>query len=158
MALIELLTFAARIALPTITGLVEAGMSANKIINTLQAAGLGVRRQVVLDIVGALRENFSAARQFRLLLNTTIPDPSKFGVALTNLIRNYSYKVRVSGGYESFPPFITISSNEVLNKDQIMGTADAYLSDERIYIPGEEEEAPPYSLSVVDALRSPALG
>lgn len=155
--LIELLTAGAREAFPMLTSLAETELSANAILQQVKDAGYAIRRQTGLDIIGALRDNVNAARQFRLISNTTIPDPNKFGTALTNIIRDYSYKVKVSGGPESFPTHITISSNDVLNKDQILGTADAYLSNAEVYA-GADTEDVNYSLDVVDALRSPALG
>jgi hypothetical protein len=154
--LIELLTAGARAAFPMLTSLAETEISANEILRRVKELGYEIRRQTGLDIIGALRDNVNAARQFRMIADSTIPNPDRFGTALTSMIRNYSYRVKVGGNVEEYPEYISVSSNEVLNKDQIMGTVDSYLSNADQY--GRLGPGMEYNLQVVDALKSPALG
>jgi hypothetical protein len=151
----ELLTAGARAAFPMLVSLAETEISANEILRRVKAIGIDIRRQTGLDIIGALRDNVNAARQFRLIAAETIPNPDRFGTALTTILRNYSYKVKVAGGGEEWPDYINVSSNDVLNKDQIMGAVDSYLSDSDVY--GRLQPGMEYELEVVDAVKSPAL-
>src|SRR5205807_2616278 len=110
-------------AFPTFTSLVETELSANKILEKVKEMGFEIRRQTGLDIIGALRNNVNAARQFRTIAHDVIPDPSKFGTALTNLLSKFHFKVEIKGEGIGQPDYITVRSNVLLSKDQILNDA-----------------------------------
>jgi hypothetical protein len=154
--LLDLLPAAARVFFPQFVALAETDLSASAILRQLQGMGLSLRRQTGLDLIGALRDNVNAARQFRLIADSVIPDPSKFGTAVTDVISNYYYKVKLHNAPQDLPSFITVASNNLLSKAEIKSTAAAYLANTERYrqLDLEEDEESPIVFEVVDALKS----
>jgi len=152
--LLDLLTKGAREAFPMLSSLAETSFSANEILRQVKDAGFSVQRQAGLDVIGALRENLNAARYLRLISPLTIPDPSKFGVAVTNTLSNFSYIVKATGinseTGERTIQNLTVRSNTPISQSDAMSVADSYLGDSVNY--GNIEG---YTLEVTNALRNP---
>lgn len=154
---LELLTKGARAALPMITSLAGTDLSANEILRQVSGAGFSLRRQTGLDMIGALRDNITAARQFRMIASNALPNPAYFGKSLTNMLKDYSYRVKVTGGPSTYPDFISIKSDLLLTKEQQISAAMAYLSNAERYGMLEEEENP-VTYEPVDALANSYRG
>lgn len=152
--LIEALTEGARSAFPLFQSLAESTLSANAILRQVSEAGFAVRRQTGLDIVGALRNNIDAARQFRLINPNTIPDVSKFGVAVTNTISNFTYTVKATGinavTGQPVTKFVNVRSNTPISQNDALAVADSYLGEADKY-----ENLANYDLRVTGAIRNP---
>lgn len=153
---IEELTAGTRLALPYIKSLAETDLSANKIITTLQEAGLGARRSDVFRAVRAFRDQFNASSYIKSVRNNFLPNPKRFPVALTTTLRDFSYQVKVEGRHsitgQPTTQWITVSTNDVLTKDQVYDAATGIV-EEGFNTYNIEE----YDLTVTDALRAPSV-
>jgi hypothetical protein len=151
--LIEVLTAGAKAAFPMLSSLAESGLSANEILRQVKDAGFSVQRQAGLDVIGALRENVNAARYLRLISPLTIPDPAKFGVAITNTLSNFSYIIKATGinsqTGERIIQNLTVRSNTPISQSDAMSVADSYLGDSANY-----QNIAEYSLDVTNVLRN----
>jgi len=129
MPLIDLIPKASRGAWNLLQAGVEAGQSANQIIQSAMDLGLSFRRSTMLEVIRGLKDEVSARSYILSVRNNFLPNPQKFGVALTNLIREYSYRVRVEGidpfTGEKLKIFSTVSTNQVLTKNQVIAVAEA---------------------------------
>jgi hypothetical protein len=142
------LTKGALQALPAITGFVnQGGMSNSAILSAVRAAGFGIRTQVGLDIINALQGNMTAARSIRLTNSSTPLNPANYGTAIGNLLRNFSYAVKITG--ETGNRFVTVSSNVALSQDQILATAETYGSKY-----GDSSIGATVDMTVTDSLKS----
>lgn len=156
MPLIDTLTKGGRAAFPFIQALANGDLSSSQIAKQVKEAGFSVRNQSIYDIVAALRDNQSSAQYLRSLSNHEIPNPAKFGTAVTELLRNYSYKVTVRGRNpdtgESQNRQITVSTNSPLSKDQVLAMASTITSS------GTGSDVDEItSIEITDALKSSAL-
>lgn len=116
---IEILTGGAKAALPYIIHGVTAGLSANKIGEALQEAGLGIRRASLLAAVRGVREAIVGGEIQEGLKAEELPPPGVFRGSLTFMQRNYAYIVEVHGtnattGAQDIR-HITISSDQILS-------------------------------------------
>lgn len=94
---IEVLTGGAKAALPYIIHGVTAGLSANRIGEALQEAGLGIRRASLLAAVRGVREAIVGGEIMEGLKAEELPPPGVFQGSLTFMQRNYAYIVEVHG-------------------------------------------------------------
>ena len=128
MALIDQLTGRARQALPYIEQLVNQGVSANEILSQIQDLGFGVRRQIGLDIIGALRGKFTTQRATRLFgPNTPLPS-DLYSPSPYNISANYNFRLKLVGAPQGEQQYINIVSATELSLNQIFAQADAYLN------------------------------
>lgn len=95
--LLATLSAAARAAFPIISSAVSRGVSRNATQALLQAAGLGIRRTSLLSIYNAIAEERSAASFLRNMRPTFRPDPRRLPVAISRLLRRYSFTVELRG-------------------------------------------------------------
>lgn len=95
--LISTLSKAARAALPIIQRGVREGLSGNSILSALRASGMGIRRQVLLDIIRAERGIISAGKHLSSIRLGFVPDPRRLPDALTKMRRSFSFTVRIRG-------------------------------------------------------------
>lgn len=150
------LTKGARAALPFLREAAETAASASEILRQASELGFAFRRQAGLDIIGALRNNVTAARAIRIAAPTVPLNPKSYGVSITKMLRNYSYTVltrmRNSETGEVVNQHLTVSSNTVLSKNQILETAAGFSPNK--YGDGMDIVD---SIEVVDAQKSASL-
>lgn len=125
--LLDLLTPAARLALPYVSSMVESGLSANAIGRALTEAGLGIRRTDLLELVRGLREVEITRPYVSSLRADFLPNPSRLAESVTTLLRSFSYTVQVEGTHletgELFTKNITVSTDDLLTKEQAVNAA-----------------------------------
>lgn len=93
----EILTASIRLALPFIESGVASGFSANKILSLLTAGGMGVNRQLGLQVIKALSQPFGAPTQTLGTGGPEYPSPGLFRVAPYPTSKNYTYVFQVVG-------------------------------------------------------------
>ncbi len=91
------LSAAARLAYPAIHGGVRRGLSANRIQSILTGAGIGIRRQTLLDLVAATRGIIEKGGYLRKLRAGQRFNPAALPQALTRTTREYAITVAVEG-------------------------------------------------------------
>ena len=92
------LTAGARAAVPFIQSGVARGLSGNRIIAELKAAGTSARRSDVLTIARTLRGERSAGLRVANIRRDFRPDPSRIPVRKkTRRQANFTYRVEVEG-------------------------------------------------------------
>lgn len=123
---------ALRRAWPIITGGVKQGLSANSIQGVLKAAGMGVRRQTLLDGVRALRNGFAQQETLRILGDVIRPPLRMIPEALTRIRRRFSYLMEIQEEVESRieTRFFTLSSDDVLNRNEAISEATDLLEND----------------------------
>jgi len=155
-ALIDSLTAGVREAFPFIKSLSESSLSANKIIEEVRSAGMAVQRSDALKLIRTLRENEIVSKYIKSVRNDFMPNPERFATAVTDIIRNYSYEVRINGTHaktrERVTKWVTISTNVVLSKDQVMGYAGDIAEGET-----ESGQVIDFTMTVTNALRAPGV-
>ena len=146
-----------RQAWPIITGGVRQGLSANAIQGILQTAGLGVRRQTLLDGVRALREGFAKQETIRLLGAKVRPPLRLIPEALTRIRRTFAYTIRIEEiiANRVEERFLTLSSNEILTRGEAERTASEML-EEDVFKYGREVVV--ISANLTGILKSGTLG
>ncbi len=127
------LSASANRALSSIIRGISEGLSDNTIQRTLQDEGLGYRRTDMLSDIRTLRGVETSSARLRTLPPDRHADPSRMPYALTQQLREYSFRVRVSG----FDPnvgqrvdrFINVSTNELLTRTEIEDIASGFAED-----------------------------
>lgn len=98
-------------------------MSANAIQISLQAAGLGIRRSTILDMVRRVRKVETVGAQLQFIRLGLIPDPRRIPEALTKLRRSFSFRVRIRGTDiatgNPFKRFINVALNQPTSRQNI---------------------------------------
>jgi hypothetical protein len=124
------LTKGALQALPYLQNLAQNPLlSSTEILARVRAAGLGIRTQTGLDIIGVLRNNITTARAIRLTEgNTPIPS-STYGQGFGQKGK-FQFTVLVRGTDtqtgETRNQFVVVTSNSELTPNQIKATAETY--------------------------------
>ena len=118
----------ARRASPMIRRGVREGVSSRDITRILQKAGLGIRRQTLLDIMRAVGEEAAIGPVLSALGISRRPNPFRLPPALTKIRRAYSFTVRVHGteldtGITS-ERFVTVTTDTLLTRGEIEALAD----------------------------------
>lgn len=131
-------------ALPFIESAVAAGTSANVLQNSLAAAGIGVRRQDLLAAIRDIKGAQAAADRLKFIRSDFRPQPSNLPHAVTRQLRDYSFRVRVTGtnlmsGQTEIRTF-NVSTNDLLSRDEIESIAVGYSTNEEEYLPFEPSE------------------
>ena len=112
-----------RSAWPHVVSGVAAGLSANRIGEALRLGGLGINRGVLLELVRAAKGIEAAAVQLRNIRLDRRPDPSRLPEAAHSILRNYSFRVQVTGTDtatgQPIRRHITISTDTVLTRGQL---------------------------------------
>lgn len=151
------LTTAARAAYPAIVSGVWRGLSANRIQSILQATGMGIRRQTLLDIVARERGLKSIGDYLRTLRSNQRPNPLALPEALTKLTRQFAVTVEVRGTLAdteaTTSQFITLSMDSLMEREDMEELAEEIVGEgiERYGMVFE-------SVHFVDAVRSGELG
>ena len=134
--LIDTLTKGARVALPFIQHMAEGGLSTSEISEGLKSAGLGVRRQDMLAIVRAVKDQVLLKPTVRSIRDSFRASAEVMTSPITNTLRRFSYRTTVRGRDpetgESKTLNITISSSQNLTigavKAKALEIADAMVS------------------------------
>lgn len=157
MALLDTLSRSARTAYPFIQRGVREGLSANSIQASLQAAGIGIRRQALLDVIRAESGAQLASSALRFAKPETFPNPARLGEALTKIRRQFSFTVEVRGTLgstgEGFIQHVTVSTDRLLTRQAIEDAAQAMVEDEQ-----ERYGIDVGSVVLTGGLRSGSLG
>ncbi len=110
-------------ALPFIESGLARGLSSTALQSELSAAGLGVRRTDLLEAIRSIKGMEVAADRLKSVRYDYTVDPSKLPFAVTRQLREYSFRVKVSGlnplsgAYED--RFYNISSNDLMTRGEI---------------------------------------
>lgn len=128
----------ARRAYPIIQRAVREGVSANQTQFLLQRNGLGIRRQVLLDLRRAAQGIEAARPALRNLGRSRLPNPARLPEAVTKIRRAFSFQLEVSGQSlttgERMTRFVTVATDTLLTRAAledlagrtVAGDTDAY--------------------------------
>jgi len=89
LSLFATLTGRARTALPIVERSVREGISANSIQTLLRSQGMGIRRQVLLDIVREYKGIEKASLGYRTMRFDLYPNPERIPTAIGDILRKY---------------------------------------------------------------------
>lgn len=124
------LNITARLAYPIIQSGVRRGLSSRLISESLQEGGLGIRRATLLEVMKREQNIIQHGLNLKFLPLDRAPDPDKLPESLTQLRRQYSYKVKVFGKNlgtgEATESFITVSSSHILTRREAEERAWTY--------------------------------
>lgn len=148
---------AARLFYPIAQKGVAQGLSGNAILQAYRTAGPGIRRTVGLEVVRAVRGVERKASIFKALKMDVFPDPRKLPTALTDTLRDYSYRIGYQGVTsegKSFSSYVTVSTNELISRRQAEDVALGYIED----MPAEYGIESISRVGLDGILKSPRLG
>jgi hypothetical protein len=139
-----------------IQSMVDEGIGAQEVYETLVKSGYGKRKQTVLNAYRAAR-NISLTKPYISSVgNDNLPNPARFGKSIFPQSKKYSYRVRIRGidelNEEEGEQFINIATDKVITKQQAINTAYFYI-DER----GEKYGFTPKSAVVTQVTVSPDI-
>lgn len=117
-----------RMAYPIVQRGVAEGLSSRRIADALQAGGIGIRRQTLLDMMRLERGIQSTGALFQHLGRDFVPSPNRLPFALHGLSNAFSYVVKVSGSLlatgQRFEGFVTVTSDRSLSRQDIEAAAE----------------------------------
>ena len=147
----------ARRASPIIRRGVREGVSSRALTGILQRAGLGIRRQTLLDIMRLVEGEAAIGPVLSALGVNRRPNPLRLPPALTKIRRAFSFTVRVSGldvdTGASSERFVTVTTDTLLTRGEIETLASQAIEADRGRYPLQEVE-----FLLTGGLRSGALG
>jgi hypothetical protein len=117
----------ARRASPIIRRGVREGVSSRELTRVLQQAGLGIRRQVLLDIMRAMSDEAAIGPVLSALGIGRMPNPLRLPPAITKIRRAFSFTVRVRGletdtGLTA-EQFVQVTTDTLLTRGEIEALA-----------------------------------
>lgn len=125
----------ARRASPLIRRGVREGISSRQLTSILQKAGLGIRRQVLLDIMRLVGEEAAIGPVLSALGLNRRPNPLRLPPALTKIRRAFSFTVRVSGldveTGVTRERFVTVTTDTLLTRGEIEALAGQAIDADR---------------------------
>ncbi len=128
-------TARARRASPMIRRGVREGVSSRQLMGILQKAGLGIRRQTLLDIMRLMEGEAAIGPVLSALGINRMPNPLRLPPALTKIRRAFSFTVRVRGSVETtgepIERFVTVTTDTLLTRGEIEALADEAIEGER---------------------------
>ena len=117
----------ARRASPIIRRGVREGVSSRALTGILQRAGLGIRRQTLLDIMRLVEGEAAIGPVLSALGLNRRPNPLRLPPALTKIRRAFSFTVRALGTDvdtgASIEKFVTVTSDTLLTRGEIEALA-----------------------------------
>ena len=129
------LSLRARTASPIIRRGVREGVSSRALTVILQNAGLGIRRQTLLDIMRLMEGEAAIGPVLSALGINRRPNPLRLPPAITKIRRAFSFRVRVRGSIEDTGEpterFITVTSDTLLTRGEIEAIADEAIEADR---------------------------
>lgn len=137
-AAIDLLSGAARLALPFVSQGVAAGLKSADIISALSSAGLTFRRTDMLSLIRTVAGTPAQRSYTSSLRGGFLPNPARFQEAATFTQGRYSYLVRLTGTHpltgETTSRYISITSNSVITKnDAVQSAMEATMESPTLY-------------------------
>lgn len=125
----------ARRASPIIRRGVREGISSRALTGILQRAGLGIRRQVLLDIMRLMEGEAAIGPVLSALGINRRPNPLRLPPALTKIRRAFSFTVRVQGvdvetGAFS-ESFVTVTTDTLLTRGELEALAGEAIEADR---------------------------
>lgn len=110
----------ARMAYPIVQKGIAEGQSSREITRVLQDAGLGIRRQALLELIRLEKDVQVRGSQLRYMRPDAIPNPARLPEALTRLRRPFSFTVEVRGTRadtgEPWKQHVTITTDRLLSR------------------------------------------
>ena len=129
------LSLRARRASPIIRRGVREGVSSRALTGILQRAGLGIRRQTLLDIMRLAEGEAAIGPVLSALGVNRRPNPLRLPPALTKIRRAFSFTVRVSGldvdTGASAERFVTVTTDTLLTRGEIETLASQAIEADR---------------------------
>ncbi len=117
----------ARRASPLIRRGVREGISSRALTGILQRAGLGIRRQTLLDLMRLMEGEAAIGPVLSALGMGRRPNPFRLPPALTKIRRAYSFTVRVRGAELDTgvltEQFVTVTTDTLLTRGEIEALA-----------------------------------
>ncbi len=136
----------ARRASPLIRRAVREGVSSRRLMDILQEAGLGIRRQTLLDLMRLEAERAVMGPVLSALRLDRMPNPMRLPPALTKIRRAYSFTVRVRGvDFDTgitVEQFVQVTTDQLLTRGEIESLANLAI----------EKDLDRYALTVSDLL------
>lgn len=133
----------AKRALPFIERSVRTGVSVSALQTALSGQGMGVRRTELLAAVRFVRGVEIKTNAIRSIRRDRKPDPARIAIARTNIRRQFSFTVRVTGfrdvDGERVERFITLSTDTLLTRAELEAEAASVIEAERGNYPFEIE-------------------
>ena len=124
----------ARRASPIIRRGVREGVSSRALTGILQKAGLGIRRQTLLDIMRLMEGEAAIGPVLSALGLNRRPNPLRLPPALTKIRRAFSFTVRARGldadTGASVERFVTVTTDTLLTRGEIEALAEQALEGE----------------------------
>jgi len=156
-SILDSLTPAARAAYPAIQRGVREGLSTTRIQNALRAAGMGVRRQVLLDVIRLERGLTDYGKILRSFSRSVPIVGELLPPALTRTRRGFSYTVELRGrdrfGGLSVQHVTVSTDNPALTPQQITDRAS------ELGVAGRDRYGmEPESATIVRGMRAGASG
>ncbi len=125
----------ARRASPIIRRGVREGISSRALTGILQRAGLGIRRQTLLDIMRLVEGEAAIGPVLSALGLNRRPNPLRLPPALTKIRRAFSFTVRALGvdveTGVSREQFVTVTSDTLLTRGEIEALAEQAIETDR---------------------------
>lgn len=115
-------------AVELIKSLVDTVSSGAEILRQVRESGLGISNSTGYQVINYLRDTYlPSTSALKNLANDTLPTINSIPKSVTELLRNFSYKVAVTGSDintgETRKQYIQISSNQLLTKQQALDAA-----------------------------------
>lgn len=125
-------------AVTFIKSLVNTDRSAASILSALRDNGLGIRTQTGYQVINYLRDTFLPSQEY---IKSTPADQilniARIPKSVTKLLRNFSYQLSFTGisrlTGETLTNYLTVSSNQLLTKQQAIDAAYGMLSNAEFY-------------------------
>jgi hypothetical protein len=135
-------------------GLENVTLSANRILQIANDAGLAVRRSDGLALIRNARQQVSTRPYISSVGLDKLPNPARFATPAYQMNDNYHYLVRVDGvdpeTGERTTRYVTVASETVLTKQAALDTAGAYIETDP-----ESYHISEYELTVENAFVNP---
>lgn len=123
----------ARLFFPFAQAAVARGISANSIIEAFKLEDKGIRRKLGLEVVRRVRDVEKKANATKYTRKDRRHDPASIPTAMTDLLGNYSHKVRYTGVTaqgQPFESFVTVSTDDRISPADALSTALEFLDDD----------------------------
>lgn len=134
----------ARRASPIIKRGVREGVSSRALTGILQRAGLGIRRQTLLDLMRLAGEEAAIGPVLSALGINRRPNPLRLPPAITKIRRAFSFTVRALGTDvdtgASVEQFVTVTTDTLLTRGEIESLAEQAIEADRGRYPFRDVE------------------
>ncbi len=130
----ERTTKAARSVYGAVRGAVARGVSDTAIGGILRRTGIDIPAGVADQVIAKERRRRAQGAALQFLARRRTPNPDRLPLSLTPIARRYAFLVRISGvdvdTGEDITKFVTISSDELMSREDIERRAEQFLEDD----------------------------